>query len=183
MQVTPASTNEITIAGPESVIASPMITKMPVPMTAPMPSAVRSSAPTARRRRVPSAVSIRSSVGLVASGPGAEVVAILAAGYPIPHSFTPAPSRYVEGMGKLDGKKVAFLATDGVEQVELTEPRKAIEDEGATTELLSLDDGETLALNHLDHGDKLPVDKAVADASADDYDGLVIPGGVANGDF
>jgi len=86
-------------------------------------------------------------------------------------------------MGNLDGKKIAFLATDGVEQVELTEPRKAIEDEGATTELLSLDDGEILAFNHLDHGDKLPVDKAVADASADDYDGLVIPGGVANGDF
>src|SRR3954451_5070613 len=86
-------------------------------------------------------------------------------------------------MGNLDGKKIAFLATDGVEQVELTEPRKAIEDEGATTELLSLDDGEILAFNHLDHGDKLPVDKAVADASADDYDGLVLPGGVANPDF
>ena len=86
-------------------------------------------------------------------------------------------------MGKLDGKKIAILATDGVEQVELTEPRKAIEDAGAQTELLSLEDGEILAFNHLDHGDKFPVDKAVADASPDDYDGLVIPGGVANGDF
>jgi protease I len=85
--------------------------------------------------------------------------------------------------GTLEGKKIAFLATDGVEQVELTEPRKAIEDAGATTELLSLDDGEILAFDHLDHGDRFPVDKVVADASAGDYDGLVIPGGVANGDF
>jgi deglycase len=86
-------------------------------------------------------------------------------------------------MGKLENKKIAILATDGVEQVELVEPRKAIEAEGATTELLSLDDGEILAFNHLDHGDKLPVDGKVADASPDDYDGLLIPGGVANGDF
>src|SRR4051812_11468088 len=86
-------------------------------------------------------------------------------------------------MGKLDGKKIAILATDGVEQVELTEPRKALEEAGASTELLSLDTGEIQAFNHLDHGDKLPVDKKVSDASADDYDGLLIPGGVANGDF
>src|SRR3954465_6089727 len=85
--------------------------------------------------------------------------------------------------GKLDGKKIAILATDGVEQVELTEPRKALEEAGATTELLSLEDGEIQAFNHLDHGAKLTVDKNVSDASADDYDGLVIPGGVANGDF
>jgi protease I len=84
---------------------------------------------------------------------------------------------------ELQGKKIAILATDGVEQVELTEPRKAFEDAGAQTELLSLEEGEILAFDHLDHGDKLPVDKAVADASPDDYDGLVIPGGVANGDF
>src|SRR5437773_4948021 len=85
--------------------------------------------------------------------------------------------------GKLDGKRIAFLATDGVEQVELVEPRKAIEDAGADTELLSLQGGEILGFNHLDHGDKLPVDKDVSDANVDDYDGLVIPGGVANGDF
>jgi protease I len=85
--------------------------------------------------------------------------------------------------GKLDGKKIAILATDGVEQVELTEPRKALEEAGAQTDLVSLDDGEILAFNHLDHGDKLPVDKKVSDVSADDYDGLLIPGGVANGDF
>jgi protease I len=83
----------------------------------------------------------------------------------------------------LEGKRIAILATDGVEQVELTEPRKAIEDAGAQTELLSLQEGEIQGFNHLDHADKLKVDKAVSDASVDDYDGLVIPGGVANGDF
>ncbi|MEA2254011.1 MAG: protease [Solirubrobacteraceae bacterium] len=86
-------------------------------------------------------------------------------------------------MGKLDGKKIAVLATDGVEQVELTDPRKAVEDAGAPTELLSLEEGEILGFNHLDHGDRFQVDKRVADARVDDYDGLLIPGGVANGDF
>jgi protease I len=84
---------------------------------------------------------------------------------------------------ELQGKKIAILATDGVEQVELDEPRRAVEDAGAQTELLSLDEGEILAFNHLDHGDKLRVDKAVGDANPDEYDGLLIPGGVANGDF
>jgi len=85
--------------------------------------------------------------------------------------------------GQLDGKRVAFLATDGVEQVELLEPRKAIEKAGAETELVSLHGGEILGFNHLDHGDQIPVDKEVSKASADDYDAVVIPGGVANGDF
>jgi protease I len=86
-------------------------------------------------------------------------------------------------MGKLDGKKIAFLATDGVEQVELTEPRKAVEAEGADTELLSLESGEIQGFEHLDKADTFSVDRAVSDASADDYDGLVLPGGVANPDF
>ena len=85
--------------------------------------------------------------------------------------------------GKLEGKKIAFLAADGVEQVELVEPRKAIEDAGATTELIGLQDGEIQAFDHLDHADRFTVDKVVKDADAGDYDGLVIPGGVANGDF
>jgi protease I len=85
--------------------------------------------------------------------------------------------------GKLEGKKIAILATDGVEQVELTEPRKALESEGAATELLSLDAGAIQAFNHLDHGDTLPVDRKVSEARVEDYDGLLIPGGVANGDF
>jgi protease I len=85
--------------------------------------------------------------------------------------------------GRLEGKKIAILAADGVEQVELTEPRKALEDAGAQTELIGLEDGEILGFNHLDHGDTFPVGKAVGDARVDDYDGLLVPGGVANGDF
>jgi protease I len=84
---------------------------------------------------------------------------------------------------KLDGKTIAILATDGVEQVELTEPRKALEDAGAKTELISLEEGQIQGFNHLDHADKLDVDKTVEQVSAADYDGIVIPGGVANGDF
>jgi protease I len=86
-------------------------------------------------------------------------------------------------MGKLDGKKVAFLAADGVEQIELTEPWDAVKREGAQPELISLEDGQIQAFNHLDHGDKIDVDKKVADADANDYDALVLPGGVANPDF
>jgi protease I len=86
-------------------------------------------------------------------------------------------------MGKLDGKRIAFLATDGVEQIELTEPLKAVRDEGAQVDLISLKKGEFQGFNHLDKGDTFTADKAVADANADDYDGLVQPGGVANPDF
>jgi protease I len=84
---------------------------------------------------------------------------------------------------ELNGKKIAILAADGVEQVELTEPRKALEQAGAQTELISLQEGAILGFNHLDHGDRFGVDRVVADASADDYDGVLVPGGVANGDF
>jgi protease I len=86
-------------------------------------------------------------------------------------------------MGKLDGKKVAFLATDGVEEVELTEPLKAVREAGAETELISLKRGEFQGFDHLDKDQVFTADKAVRDASADDYDGLVLPGGVANPDF
>lgn len=85
-------------------------------------------------------------------------------------------------MGKLDGRTVAILATDGVEQVELTEPRQALEDEGASVVLLSLEEGGIQGFDHLDKGDSFAVDKAVADAVADDYDALLLPGGVANPD-
>src|SRR2546423_10331351 len=85
-------------------------------------------------------------------------------------------------MGKLDGKTIAFLATDGVEQVELTEPRKAVDDEGAEPQLLSLEEGEIQGFDHLDKGDTFKVDRAVKDADASDYDALVLPGGVANPD-
>jgi protease I len=86
-------------------------------------------------------------------------------------------------MGTLDGKRIAFLATDGVEQVELTEPLKAVRDAGAEVDLISLEKGEFQGFNHLDKGDAFTADKAVADANADDYDGIVQPGGVANPDF
>jgi protease I len=84
---------------------------------------------------------------------------------------------------RLDNKKIAFLAADGVEQVELTEPWKAIENEGGRPELISLESGEIQAFEHLDRGDKFDVDKPASEASADDYEGLVLPGGVANPDF
>ena len=84
--------------------------------------------------------------------------------------------------GKLDGKKIAILATDGVEQVELTEPWKTLEDAGAEIELVSVEDGEIQGVNHMDKGDRFPVDRTLDEAKAADYDGLVIPGGVANPD-
>ena len=85
---------------------------------------------------------------------------------------------------KLNGKRIAFLvAPEGTEQVELTEPWKAVESAGGTPELISTEAGEIQAFNHLDKGDTFKVDRTVGDASASDYDGLVLPGGVANPDF
>ena len=84
---------------------------------------------------------------------------------------------------ELKDKKIAILATDGVEQVELTEPRRALDQAGATTELVSFEKGEIQGFDHLDHGDRFTVDRTLDEVSADDYDGLLIPGGVANGDF
>jgi protease I len=83
---------------------------------------------------------------------------------------------------KLQGKRVAFLATDMVEQVELTEPWKAVESEGAIPELISLEDGEIQGFNHYDKADTFKVDRTVEEARADDYDALVVPGGVGNPD-
>jgi protease I len=85
-------------------------------------------------------------------------------------------------MGKLEGRNVAILATDGVEQIELTEPLDALENADAKVTLLSLEKGDFQGFNHLDKGDVFTADKAVADADADDYDALVLPGGVANPD-
>jgi protease I len=84
----------------------------------------------------------------------------------------------------LNGTKAAFLvAPEGIEQVELTEPWKAFQEAGAETHLISTDSGEVQAFNHLDKADTFPVDRVVSDVSADDYDTLVLPGGVANPDF
>lgn len=83
---------------------------------------------------------------------------------------------------KLQGKRVAFLATDMVEQVELTEPWQAVKGEGAAVELVSLEEGEIQGFNHYDKADTFRVDRTVEEARADDYDALVIPGGVGNPD-
>jgi protease I len=84
---------------------------------------------------------------------------------------------------ELTGKKVAFLmANEGIEQVELVEPRKAIEEAGAETDLIAPEGGMVQAFDHLDKADKFEVDVKAGDADVDDYDGLVLPGGVANPD-
>ncbi len=84
---------------------------------------------------------------------------------------------------RLQGKKIAFLtANEGVEQVELTEPLQAVREAGAEAELLAPEAGEVQAFNHLDKGDTFEVDRAVGEADASEYDGLVLPGGVANPD-
>jgi len=86
-------------------------------------------------------------------------------------------------MGKLEGKKIAFIAADGVEQVELTSPWEAVEKEGGRPELISIESGEIQGFEHLDHGDTFKVDKTIDEVSPDDYDNVVLPGGVANPDF
>ena len=84
---------------------------------------------------------------------------------------------------ELDGRKVAFLATDGVEKVELEQPRAAVQNAGGHTELLSVKDGEIDARNHdLEPAGTFPVDRVVGDARVEDYDALVLPGGTVNAD-
>lgn len=84
---------------------------------------------------------------------------------------------------ELQGKKVAIIAADGVEQVELESPRDAVQAAGAVTELLSIDTGEIQAMNgDINKGDTLPVDKKITDAVVADYAGLILPGGVVNPD-
>jgi protease I len=82
----------------------------------------------------------------------------------------------------LQGKTIAFLATDGFEQVELTDPWKAVEKAGGESCLVSLKMGSIQGMNHDEKADKFKVDKVVDEVSAEDYDGLVLPGGVANPD-
>ena len=84
---------------------------------------------------------------------------------------------------RLQNKKIAFLmANEGVEQVELTEPLRAVREAGAEVELLAPEAGEIQAFNHLDKGETFEADRAVGDADASEFDGLVLPGGVANPD-
>ena len=83
----------------------------------------------------------------------------------------------------LEGVRVAILAADGVEQVELTRPRKRLEDVGAEVEVVSLRPGRIRAMNLLYPGRKIPVDRTVFTADPDDYDALLLPGGFVNPDF
>ena len=82
----------------------------------------------------------------------------------------------------LTGKRIAILATDGVEGIELTSPRDALEQAGATVELLAPQDGAIQLWDHAEKGGTLPVDRTVSEADPQQYDGLVLPGGVRNAD-
>jgi protease I len=84
--------------------------------------------------------------------------------------------------GTLKGKKVAILATDGFEQVELTEPRKALDEAGATTQVIAPKPGEIKGWNLKEWGEKVRVDRTLEQAKAQDYDALILPGGVMNPD-
>lgn len=83
---------------------------------------------------------------------------------------------------QLNSKKVAILATDGVEQVELTQPKQALEQAGAQTHVISPKSGSIQGWNHFDKGDQIPVDVSLESANPNDYDALVLPGGVVNPD-
>ena len=86
-------------------------------------------------------------------------------------------------MPALTGRRIAILAADGVEQVELEKPRDAVQEAGATTELLSLSEGKIQAVNgDINLADTFTVDRAVADAAVGDYDALILPGGTVNPD-
>lgn len=84
---------------------------------------------------------------------------------------------------KLDGKRVAILATEGVEQIELTEPKKALEQAGAKTEVISPKDGKFKAWNLKEWGNEIKVDVSLKSADPNNYDALLLPGGVMNPDF
>jgi protease I len=85
--------------------------------------------------------------------------------------------------GRLDGKRIAIIATDGVEEVELTQPREAVTAEGARVDVVSVDEGELQAMNHdIEPASRIAIDKTAADAAPSDYDGLILPGGTVNAD-
>ena len=85
-------------------------------------------------------------------------------------------------MNNLSGKKIAILSTDGFEQVELTEPKKALEEAGGKTEVISPHGGEIKGWKFTEWGDKVKVDREVKTAKAEDYDALFLPGGAMNPD-
>jgi protease I len=83
---------------------------------------------------------------------------------------------------ELNGKRIAILVTEGFEQVEMTKPRQALDQAGAQTDLVSLKEGQVQGFHHDKPGDRFDVDRTLAEAYADDYDALLLPGGVANPD-
>ncbi len=84
--------------------------------------------------------------------------------------------------GKLDGKRVAILVTDGFEQVEMTKPREALIEAGAVTKIVSIKSGQIQGMNHADKGDKFEVDLTLDEARPEDFDAILIPGGLMNPD-
>lgn len=82
----------------------------------------------------------------------------------------------------LQGRRIAILAMDGVEQSELEQPRRALDEAGAMTHLIAPAEGSILAMNHDEQGSRIPVDRTLAEARPGDYDALLLPGGVANPD-
>ncbi|WP_033262688.1 type 1 glutamine amidotransferase domain-containing protein [Amycolatopsis vancoresmycina] len=85
--------------------------------------------------------------------------------------------------GELNGRRIAILAADGVERVELEQPRQALDDAGASTVVVSIASGEIQARNHdLEDAGTFPVDRLVTDVSVDDYEALLLPGGTVNPD-
>jgi protease I len=84
--------------------------------------------------------------------------------------------------GKLEGKKVAILVADGFEQVEMTGPREALDDAGAETKIVSLKSGQIQGMDHMEKGDKFDVDLTLDDARPEEFDALMIPGGLFNPD-
>jgi protease I len=83
---------------------------------------------------------------------------------------------------QLDGKKVAILVTDGFEQVEMTKPREALDEAGAETKIVSLKPGKIQGMHHADKGDKFDVDLTLDEARPEEFDALMIPGGLMNPD-
>ena len=83
---------------------------------------------------------------------------------------------------KLEGKKVAILVANGFEQVEMTKPREALDEAGAETKIVSLKSGQIQGMNHADKGDKFDVDLTVNEARPEEFDALMIPGGLLNPD-
>ena len=85
-------------------------------------------------------------------------------------------------MGELDGKKVAILVTDGFEQAEMTKPREALEEAGAETKIVSPKSGQIQGMNHANKGDRFDVDIPLDEARPEEFDALMIPGGLMNPD-